>query len=96
MRSIIEGTVDSIFLKDKQGKILMGNSAFAKGVGKPIEELIGRRSFDYRPREVAQKMYDADRRIMESDSEELIEETVPTSDGQQYTYSFYRKSALAQ
>ncbi len=81
LRSIIEGTADSIFLKDKQGRILMGNSAFAKGVGKPIEELIGKTSFDYRPREVAQKMFDADRRIMEADREELIEEKVPSSDG---------------
>ncbi len=81
LRSIIEGTADSIFLKDNRSRIVLGNSAFAKAVGRPIEEIIGKDPFEYRPYEVANRMLSDDRRIMESDSEEFIEEAVPTADG---------------
>ena len=83
LRSMIEGTADSIFLKDDKSRILLGNSAFARAVGRPIEEILGKDPFEYRPNEVAKRMRADDLRVMESDKEEFIEEEVPAADGSQ-------------
>ena len=41
LHSIIEETTDAVFSKDLQGRYTMINSAGARFIGKPVEEIIG-------------------------------------------------------
>ncbi len=42
LQAISEGTTDSIFVKDLQGRYLSINSAGAKAIGKAMDEILGK------------------------------------------------------
>ena len=77
LRSVIEGTEDAIFVKDPEGRYLMVNSSTAATIGRPAEELIGKNDAEIFPPDVARRLVEADRRVMQSGETVRIEEVLP-------------------
>jgi len=67
MRTLIDYLPDSIYVKDKHGKIRLGNRAMAKyrGVESP-EDLIGKTDFDLHPSHLAKQYYQDEQEIIRS------------------------------
>ncbi|HVN70631.1 MAG TPA: PAS domain S-box protein [Desulfomonilia bacterium] len=75
MRAVMDGSPDLIYMKDIDGKVLMANPAALRAIGKPAEQVIGRRSEDIHDNpEVGRAIMDNDRRVMASGITEEIEE----------------------
>ena len=81
LRSVIEGTDDSIFVKDLEGRYLMANSSTAAVIGRPAEELIGKNDAELFPPEVARRLVEADREVIETGETVRFEEGLPAGDG---------------
>jgi PAS domain S-box-containing protein len=79
LRSVIEGTPDSIFVKDLQGRYQMINSAGAVAMGKPVAEIIGKDDRELMPEEIWRQIQATDRRIMETGETLIVEEEVTTN-----------------
>ena len=72
LKGITEGTTDAVFVKDRQGRYLMINSAGANFIGKSVAEIIGkddRELFD-----TGSATMEADRKLMESGATQTSEE----------------------
>ena len=81
-RTIIESINEPIFLKDRQGKIVVANSATGKAVEKNVSEILGNTDIEfYTDDKYAQIVQENDKRIMDMNKPEIIEELVPTSNG---------------
>ncbi len=74
--AVIEGTTDSVFVKDSLGRYLMINSAGASFIGKPPEMILGQDDSGLFSEETAARLMKQDRHVMESGETETIEETV--------------------
>ena len=82
LRTVIETTRGLIFAKDRQGRMLLANSAFEAVVGKPWAELAGRtdREFLDDP-EQGEAVMAIDRQIMATGRTREVEETVTDPTG---------------
>ncbi len=67
LRSVIDNVPDSIFVKDAEGRYLLGNAAHAQqlGIASP-EEVVGRTSADFFAPEVARGFAADDQRVLRS------------------------------
>jgi PAS domain S-box-containing protein len=66
LRTLIDGTPDYIFIKDREGRFVISNIPHAKAVNSTPEALAGKTAFETFPPELAAQ-YDADdRAVMES------------------------------
>jgi PAS domain S-box-containing protein len=75
LRAVLDNTPSAIFLKDRDGRYLLVNRAFAKLHNRPASELIGKLDRDELPPEVADRMRVDDLRVMaEREPIELQEE----------------------
>jgi PAS domain S-box-containing protein len=66
LRSVTEGTTDVVFVKDREGRYLMINSAGASYLGRPVEEVLGRTDDDLFAPEMARAIRDRDRAVLET------------------------------
>ncbi|HWS85850.1 MAG TPA: ATP-binding protein [Pyrinomonadaceae bacterium] len=73
LEAILEGTSDAVFAKDLDGKYLLVNSACAKFIGRPKEQIIGRDDFELYPPETARRFVEADRVVLESGETQVFE-----------------------
>ncbi len=73
LEAILEGTSDAIFAKDLDGRYLLVNSACAKFIGKPKEQIIGGSDFDLYPPETARRFVEADKLVLESGETQVFE-----------------------
>ncbi len=87
LRSIIEGTPDAIFLKDIKGRYLMANSSAAKIVDQTAQELLGKDNTELMPPQLARRIVDVDRHVMETEEVQTGEEQLPV-EGVTRTYLF--------
>jgi PAS domain S-box-containing protein len=83
-RILLEESSDPIFSFTPEGEYLYVNRAFAKGVGKPAEEIIGKRIRDLFPKEEADQRYASLKQVVRTGEEKIIEARVPRSDGDLY------------
>lgn len=80
--SIIEAVPGVVFAKDRQGRLILGNAGTTALIGLPPEEYIGRTDLEVlRDRDQALRVMANDRRIMETQEAEQIEEEVSLPDG---------------
>lgn len=77
LRAVIEGTTDSVFMKDLQGRYVVINSAGATVVGKTVEEIIGKDDTELFPHRAALKIVEDDRRLITSEINQTYEDTLP-------------------
>jgi PAS domain S-box-containing protein len=85
VRAVLEGTDDAVFLKDDAGRYLVVNPAGCRAVGRPLEEILGRRDQELLPADVAAEIHGHDRLVMETAGTHRFEMTL-TVDGVTRTY----------
>src|SRR4051812_13278451 len=66
LRTLIDSIPDFIYAKDLQCRFLIANETCGRGIGRRPAELIGKSDFDFYPRELAQKFYDDEQKIIVS------------------------------
>jgi two-component system cell cycle sensor histidine kinase/response regulator CckA len=84
LEAVIEGTTDAIFVKDREGRYLMVNSAAAARVGHPVNEVIGRSCTDFFAPESASQILERDRLSTEAGKSHTFEERVTVA-GETFT-----------
>lgn len=80
-RSLLENIPAKVFLKDKNSTYLLCNQNFANSLRIKAEEIKGKTDYNFFPAHLAKKYRKDDKRVMESDKIENIEENyICTSD----------------
>jgi two-component system, cell cycle sensor histidine kinase and response regulator CckA len=74
LQGITEGTTDSIFVKDLQGRYLMINTAGASLLGRKVEEVIGKADTELFTPETGREIMAGDRKVVESSKSQTYEE----------------------
>ncbi|EXI77789.1 MAG: Phytochrome-like protein cph1 [Candidatus Accumulibacter appositus] len=82
LEALVEGSSDAIFIKDEQGRYVVGNHALAELVGKTQDEMLGADDFTLFPLAVAERFRADDQRIMARGTVESYEEKVVASSGE--------------
>jgi PAS domain S-box-containing protein len=77
LNAVIEGTADSVFVKDTQGRYVLVNSVVARIIGRPVEEIIGYTDRDFFSPEIADPLIEIDRCVIESGETHIVEEQAP-------------------
>jgi len=90
---IIEGTRDTIFVKDKRGRYILINSSGAAALGLPLASILGRDDFALLPTEVAQRIQQDDHAILETGISRQSEEKL-TLWGRSVTLSVFKYPRL--
>jgi PAS domain S-box-containing protein len=85
LRAVIEGTSDAVYVKDRQGRYLMINTAGARFLGRTVAEVIGRNDTELFSPETARAIMEGDRRIMATGAAQTYED-VGTAAGVTRTY----------
>ncbi len=83
-RVLLDESTDPVFSFSPDGRYLYANRAFAQGVGKDIDQIIGRNIWDVFSREEAEKRFAALSHVFQSGEEKVIEIRVPRSDGDRF------------
>ncbi|MEL7239759.1 MAG: PAS domain-containing protein, partial [Planctomycetota bacterium] len=80
LREIIEAITDAssdvIFVKDREGKLIFCNPAFAEAVGRPIDELIGTTDYGHLDELSRDRIRETDERVMRTGEPVRVEERV--------------------
>jgi PAS domain S-box-containing protein len=93
LRSIMEGTTDSVYVRDLDGRYLRINSVAARRLGKAVEELIGERTTGLVSPQTIQKFRDDDKKVLGSGKEATLEVKV-TANGIAQTFLTTKGSVL--
>ncbi|MBL7091799.1 MAG: PAS domain-containing protein [Candidatus Omnitrophica bacterium] len=64
LSSLMNHIPDVIYFKDKKGRLVMVNQAYAKGIGLKPRDIAGKTDFDFFPKERAQRMAEDDMYVM--------------------------------
>src|SRR5712691_7039848 len=81
LRAVTEGTDDWVYVKDREGRLLLVNPAVCKAFAKPAQALIGKTLAEYVPNATeAEAIRINDLRVMDSRRTERFEQTI-TIDG---------------
>lgn len=82
LREIIEAVPGAVYAKDREGRILLGNQAFAEAVGWPQGDFVGRNDLELlADKELARKVMRNDQRIMAGRTRCQVEEMLRSADG---------------
>lgn len=82
LQSIIEGSLDAIYVKDRQGRFVVANSATGAVYGVTGERLIGRTDADFASADMADAFRHFDEAVMRTGQGEVKEERAPGDDGE--------------
>jgi len=74
LEAVVEGTSDAIFVKDREGRFLMVNSAAAARVGRQVSDLIGKRCHDFLPAGEAAQIVERDKLALQLGENRTYEE----------------------
>ncbi len=77
LRAALDGTTDSVFVKDPQGRYLAINTAGAGYIGRRPEEILGRDDRDLFPVETAAAIMAHDREVLQSGQPHAFEVVLP-------------------
>lgn len=83
-RVMLDESSDPIFMFSPDGQYRYVNQAFASGVGKSTDEIIGKRIWDIFPQAEADKRFAVIRWVFENAESKIIEVRVPRTDGDRY------------
>ena len=83
-RILLDESSDPIFTFSPDGMYRYVNNAFAEGVGRKVEEIIGRKIWDVFSQEEADKRFAAVKWVFENGQVRVIEVRVPRPDGDRY------------
>jgi PAS domain S-box-containing protein len=74
LQSILEGTTDAIFLKDRSLRYIVANTPTARNLGLTSAEMVGKTDYELHPPEVLQWLVPQDQRLMAEGRTEALEE----------------------
>jgi diguanylate cyclase (GGDEF)-like protein/PAS domain S-box-containing protein len=83
-RILLDESSDPIFTFYPDGQYRYVNKAFADGVGRNLNEIIGKKIWDVFPKDEADKRYAAVKWVFENGNTKVIEVRVPRPDGDTY------------
>jgi len=83
-RILLSESPDPTFSFTPEGQYRYVNRAFAKGVGKPIEDIIGKSIWDVFPKDEADARFASLSQVFHTGDEKVIEVRVPRVDGDRY------------
>jgi diguanylate cyclase (GGDEF)-like protein/PAS domain S-box-containing protein len=83
-RILLDESSDPIFTFYPDGQYRYVNKAFAEGVGRNLNEIIGKKIWDVFPKDEADKRYAAVKWVFENGLTKVIEVRVPRPDGDTY------------
>lgn len=83
-RALLDESSDPIFSFLPDGTYRYVNQAFAQGVGRPREEIVGRRIFDVFPPSEAEKRFAVLRQVFKTGLRHDFDVRVPRPDGDRY------------
>ncbi len=87
MNDIMEGTPDSIFVKDRAGRYVHANRATGRIFARPKEQVIGRCDADLMRRaEDAERVMRTDQEVLQTGRTLVLEEELPDPDGTMRIY----------
>jgi PAS domain S-box-containing protein/putative nucleotidyltransferase with HDIG domain len=66
MQNLLEAIPDAIYFKDRKNRIVKVNQFYAKGVGLPVKDIIGKTDFDFFPHHQAKAMFADDTSVVKS------------------------------
>jgi PAS domain S-box-containing protein len=81
MNSLLDSITDIVFFKDLNGVYLGCNPPFARFVGRPKEEIVGKTDFDLFSRDIATGFQDHDRHALSRSEPQHNEEWITYPDG---------------
>lgn len=82
LQTLVEVTPDPIFIKDRQGRILLANPATLAALGRNLDEVVGHSVDDWlESAEQTRAIRDSDERVMALGEPASVEEAVETPDG---------------
>jgi PAS domain S-box-containing protein len=79
LRAIFESAQDAIFTKDREGHYTRANNACASLLELTTDEIVGKTDFDLFPPDVARRIREQDRRVLEKGEPVSVEDTKPTA-----------------
>ena len=78
LRDMMESIQNPVFLKDRQSRVIMANSAYAQTTGQPVQKILGKTALDiYKDKKRAQLLIENDRRVLTSGAVLSFEEIIP-------------------
>ena len=83
-RILLEESPDPIFSLTPEGRYTYVNRSFAKGVGKSVKDIIGKKIWDVFPKDEADKRFAALKQVFTTGMEKVIEVRVPHPEGDKY------------
>jgi PAS domain S-box-containing protein len=84
LRAISDTSVDMIYAKDERGRMRFANPATLALIGKPVDQVLGRTDAEFlNDKDVARRVMENDRRVMDTGDSGELEEIVPLPDGQE-------------
>ena len=86
LASVMDGTSDAVFVKDREGKYLFANKAAIAFLGEPAQEIIGRDDTQFFSPAEAKAIMTQDRKVMESKQTQTYEESLTTPDGVKHVF----------
>jgi len=84
LASVVEGTTDAIYIKGIDGRYLLANTAVAKVLNKPLNEIIGHDDTDLFPFNEAHALMAKDQWVMAQATAQAYEEQLTTTDGERF------------
>jgi PAS domain S-box-containing protein len=94
-RALLDNQPHLAWLKDREGRFLAVNQAFAEACGQPSPEaVVGKTDFDVWPHELAGAYRADDFVVMESGAQKAVEEEIAGGDGMRW-FETYRSPVLA-
>ncbi|RCJ34783.1 hypothetical protein A6770_17160 [Nostoc minutum NIES-26] len=87
LQSVLEGTNDAVFVKDRQGRYQLLNTAAARIFGNAKDQIVGKDDTQLLPIDIAAAIRETDRRIMTRGRAEVVEELVRKA-GSLHTYLY--------
>jgi PAS domain S-box-containing protein len=85
LHAVTEGTTDAVFVKDRQSRYLMINTAGARFLGKTVAEVLGKDDMELLPAETGRSFMESDRHILATGVAQTSED-VGTAAGVTRTY----------
>jgi len=86
LQTLMDSIQSVIFMKDREGRHLLINNFYELATGITKEEILGKTDMEVMPAEIAEKIMEQDRMVMESGTQITFEEMVPKNDGTECYY----------
>lgn len=86
LQTILDNTSIMVYVKSKSGKYQLVNKEFGRLIDGSTEDMIGKTDFDIFPAQVAARIVENDRRVIDMGKQLRFEEKIPAKDGKEEIY----------